>query len=155
MRLAAGRGAKPGTAGILTVSGRTAVPSAIEGARLGGAGTPVLTHSSSTTSRARNAGLALCGLRGLTQGPGLGSVPGPPPCWVPAIRYTRAFGGSLASCMPVGSVCTSEAPFCQYSVEVLTSIISGSVGWPVSSEPLRPENGSAVTALPNGNQFSG
>ena len=41
-----------------------------------------------TTLRAvaRNAGVALCGLRGLTHGPGRGSAPGRPPCWVPAIR---------------------------------------------------------------------
>jgi hypothetical protein len=53
--------------------------------RLGGGAVPVRTHSSSATKSARNAGVALFGLRGLTHGPGLGSVPGRPPCWVPAI----------------------------------------------------------------------
>jgi len=56
---------------------------------------------------------------------------------------------------PVGSVCTSEAPFCQYSVELLVSMMSGSVTWPWRIAPVSRENGSVVTALPNGNQFSG
>jgi hypothetical protein len=64
----------------------TAVPSVILGTRLGGGAIPLVTHSSSARNNARNAGVALCGLRGLTQGPGLGSTPGRPPCWVPAIR---------------------------------------------------------------------
>jgi hypothetical protein len=49
----------------------------------------------------------------------------------------------------------SEAPFCQYSVELLASMISGSVGRPRRIAPVRRENGSVVTALPNGNQLSG
>jgi hypothetical protein len=45
-------------------------------------------------------------------------------------------------------VCTSEAPFCQYSVDVLTSIISGSVGCPFRIMPVLPEKGSVVIAVP-------
>jgi hypothetical protein len=78
MRFAPGGRATPGTVGILTASATTAVPRAIDGTRLDGGAVPVLTHSSSATKSARNAGLALCGLRGLTHGPGLGSVPGSP-----------------------------------------------------------------------------
>ena len=44
--------------------------------------------------------------------------------------------------MPNGSVCSSDAPFCQYSVEVLVSISSGSVPSPRKSEPLMPVSGS-------------
>jgi hypothetical protein len=81
--LAPGATAKPGTAGILMVSAMTAVPSATLGTRLCGGAVPFVTHSSSATHNARRAGVAPCGLRGLTQGPGLGSAPGrPPPCWV-------------------------------------------------------------------------
>jgi len=104
MRLAPGGVAKPGTGGILTVSASTSVPSARRGTRLSGGATPSRTHSSSATSSARSAGLALCGLRGLTQGPGLGSVPGPPPCCVPATMKTRTPEGGAASARPSGSV---------------------------------------------------
>src|SRR5204862_2765243 len=138
-----------------TTSAVTAVPAARLGTRLGGGATPLVTHSSSPWNSARKAGVALCGLRGLTQGPGRGSAPGRPPCWVPAIMYTRTFSGSSASFVPLGSVCTSEAPFCQYSVALLVSITSGSVGSPLRIAPARPEDGSVATALPNGNQFSG
>ncbi len=85
MQFAPGGRTTPGIVGILIASAATAVPWAIDGTRLDGGAVPVLTHSSSATKSARNAGVALCGLRGLTQGPGLGSVPGRPPCWVPAI----------------------------------------------------------------------
>src|SRR5205085_5069529 len=74
MGLAPGAWAKPRTAGIRMLSAGTAVPSATLGTRLGGGAVPFLTHSSSARKSARNAGVALCGLRGLTQGPGLGSV---------------------------------------------------------------------------------
>src|SRR5262252_3236424 len=130
MQFASGGTPNPLTDGILIASAATAVPRAIDGTLLGGGAAPVLTHSSSATKSARNAGVALCGLRGLTQGPGLGSVPGRPLCWVPAIIYTRAVDGNSASRPLAGSVCTNEAPFCQYSVEVFTSIIRGSVGRP-------------------------
>ena len=77
--------ATPGTVGILTASATTAVPRAIDGTRLGGGAVPIMTHSSSATKIARNPGVALCGLRGSARRPGLGSVPGRPPCWVPAV----------------------------------------------------------------------
>ena len=38
--------------------------------------------------------------------------------------------------MPSGSVVSSEAPFCQYSVEVLVSISLGSLPSPRNSEPF-------------------
>ena len=85
MRLAPVGRVNPSTVGILTASAATAVPCTIDGTRLDGGAVPVLTHSSSATKSVRNAGVALCGLRGLTHGPGLESVPGRPPCWVPAI----------------------------------------------------------------------
>ncbi len=50
---------------------------------------------------------------------------------------------------------SSEAPFCQYSVEVLDSISSGSLPSPRNSEAVLPENGSVADAVLNGNQFSG
>ncbi len=84
--MAPGASAKPGTRGILAASAGIAVPAASEGTRLGGGAMPPVTHSSSATNSARKAGVALCGLRGLTHGPGRGSTPGRPPCWVPAIR---------------------------------------------------------------------
>ena len=55
------------------------------GRRLGGGSLPETTHSSSATSRARTAGMGLCGLRGLTLGPRSLVPPARPPCWVPAI----------------------------------------------------------------------
>jgi hypothetical protein len=55
--------ATPGIVGISTASAATAVPCAIDGARLDGGAVPVLTHSSSAIKSARNAGVALCGLR--------------------------------------------------------------------------------------------
>ena len=53
------------------------------------------------------------------------------------------------------SVWISEAPFCQYSVALLVSMTFGSVAAPLSSPPIRPDTGSAVRAVLNGNQFSG
>ena len=50
----------------------------------------------------------------------------------------------------------SEAPFCQYSVEVLVSIIIGSVGRRAAAMPsVRRKTGSVETRVLNGNQFSG
>ena len=57
--------------------------------------------------------------------------------------------------MPSGSVCSSEAPFCQYSVEVLVSISLGSEPSPRNSEPVLPVSGSESVAVENGNSFSG
>src|SRR5580700_8570884 len=62
MRFAPGGRASPGTVGILTASAATAVPRAIDGTRLDCGAVSVLTHSSSATKSARNAGVALCGL---------------------------------------------------------------------------------------------
>ena len=51
-----------------------------------GGAVPWTTHCSSATNNARNAGAALCGLRGLAQAPGALVNPARPACWVPAIR---------------------------------------------------------------------
>ena len=59
------------------------------------------------------------------------------------------------SLVPSGSVCSSDAPFCQYSVEVLVSISSGSLPSPRNSEPVLPVSGSLCVAVEKGNSFSG
>ena len=107
------------------------------------------------TSSARNAGAGLCGLRKFMQGPRSGFSPARPACWVPATINTRAPAGSGKSCFPSGSVCSSDAPYCQYSVEVLTSIHSGSKPSLRNSAPLRLVTGSVAVAAENGNLFSG
>src|SRR4051794_33461613 len=155
MRFAPDGSTKPLTRGKRKVSAATAVPSASFGTRLVGGATPLVTHSSSALNNARSAGVALCGLRGFKHGPGRGSTPGRPPCCVPAIRYPRVLLGSSASALPAGSVCTSEAPFCQYSVEELVSITNGLVASPFRIDPVCPEIGSVARIVPKGNQFSG
>src|SRR3984893_9360879 len=79
MRLAPGASAKSLTRGMRTVSAMTAVPAARVGTRLDGGATPLVTHSSSAWNKARNAGVALCGVRGVTHGGGrlAGGEPGP------------------------------------------------------------------------------
>jgi hypothetical protein len=49
----------------------------------------------------------------------------------------------------------SDAPFCQYSVEVLVEISTGSLPSPRNSAPVSPLAGSVSVAVENGNQFSG
>src|SRR5258707_6277884 len=123
--LAPGATANPSTFGIATRSAVTAVPAASEGSRLGGGAVLLVIQSSSATNSARSAGVALCGLRGLTQGPGRGSTPGRPPCLVPAIIYAREFSGRGRSRRSPGSVWISDAPFCQCSVALLGSMVFG------------------------------
>ncbi len=79
IRLAVALGAAVLLAGALMYTSFSA------GTRLGGGALPETTHSSSATSRARTAGIGLCGLRGLTFGPASVVAPARPPCWVPAI----------------------------------------------------------------------
>src|SRR5688572_19745775 len=103
-------------------SGGTSVRSFSLGTRLSGGLRLSVDHSSSAIHSARWVAFELSGFCGCWQAPAPGGVPGPwglfaVPCCMLDIRKLRAYLESCRSCRPVGSVCSSEAAFTQYSFD--------------------------------------